>query len=50
MPVWIAFAYSYKSKPIAIVENEKLPVIASFAFPEFICMATGGLIYLKYDL
>lgn len=41
---------SDKSKPIAIVESEKSAVIASIAFPEFIWMATGGLMNLKYDL
>ena len=38
------------SKPIAIVESEKSAIIASIAFPEFIWMATGGLMNLKYDM
>lgn len=41
---------TYKSKPIALVESEKSAIIASIAFPEFIWMATGGLMNLKYDL
>jgi hypothetical protein len=41
---------SDKSKSIALVESEKTAVIASIAFPEFIWMATGGLMNLKYDL
>ena len=38
---------SDKQKTIAIVESEKTAVIASIAFPEFIWMATGGLMNLK---
>ncbi|MFV8226892.1 DUF6371 domain-containing protein [Christiangramia aquimixticola] len=41
---------SDKNKPIALVESEKSAIIASIAFPEFIWMATGGLMNLKYDL
>lgn len=41
---------SDKSKSIAIVESEKSAIIASIAFPEFIWMATGGLMNLKFDL
>ena len=39
-----------KTKPIALVESEKSAIIASIAFPEFIWMATGGLMNLKFDL
>lgn len=35
------------AKPIGIVESEKTAVIASMAFPEYIWMATGGLMNLK---
>jgi hypothetical protein len=41
---------SNKIKPIALVESEKSAIIASIAFPEFIWMATGGLLNLKFDL
>lgn len=41
---------SDQTKKIAIVESEKTAIIASIAFPEFIWMATGGLMNLKYDL
>lgn len=41
---------SDKIKSIALVESEKSAIIASIAFPEFIWMATGGLMNLKYDL
>ena len=41
---------SDKNKSIALVESEKSAIIASIAFPEFIWMATGGLMNLKYDL
>lgn len=41
---------SDKQKAIAIVESEKTAVIASIGFPEFIWMATGGLINLKRDM
>ncbi|WP_394341409.1 DUF6371 domain-containing protein [Salinimicrobium sediminis] len=38
---------SDKQKAIALVESEKTAVIASIAFPQFIWMATGGLMNLK---
>ncbi len=41
---------SDKQKPIAIVESEKTAVIASIAFPQFIWMATGGLMNLKSSM
>ncbi len=41
---------SDKNKPIALVESEKSAIIATIAFPEFIWMATGGLMNLKYDM
>lgn len=37
-------------KPIGIVESEKTAVIASIAFPQFIWMATGGLLNLKKEM
>lgn len=37
-------------KPIGIVESEKTAIIASLAFPEFIWMATGGLLNLKFEM
>ena len=42
--------YSDKNKAIALVESEKTAVIASIAFPEFIWMATGGLMNLKEEM
>lgn len=39
-----------KQKAIALVESEKTAVVASIAFPEFIWMATGGLMNLKRDM
>lgn len=41
---------SDKQKTIAIVESEKTAVIASIAFPQFIWMATGGLMNLKASM
>ncbi len=41
---------SEKNKAIAIVESEKTAVIASIAFPEFLWMATGGLMNLKASM
>ncbi|GGD99602.1 DUF6371 domain-containing protein [Planktosalinus lacus] len=41
---------SDKNKAIALVESEKTAVIASIAFPQFIWMATGGLMNLKKDM
>lgn len=41
---------SDKHKAIALVESEKTAVIASVAFPEYIWMATGGLMNLKKDM
>lgn len=41
---------SDKNKAIALVESEKTAVIASIAFPQFIWMATGGLMNLKRDM
>jgi len=41
---------SDRTKPIALVESEKTAVIASIAFPEFIWMATGGLLNLKEEM
>ncbi|WZL88277.1 DUF6371 domain-containing protein [Salinimicrobium sp. 3283s] len=41
---------SEKQKAIAIVESEKTAVIASIAFPEFIWMATGGLMNFKASM
>ncbi|MCC8358378.1 DUF6371 domain-containing protein [Salinimicrobium sediminilitoris] len=39
-----------KQKAIALVESEKTAIIASIAFPEFIWMATGGLMNLKASM
>lgn len=41
---------SDKDKTIALVESEKTAVIASIAFPQFIWMATGGLMNLKASM
>lgn len=41
---------SDQQKAIAIVESEKTAVIASIAFPQFIWMATGGLMNLKASM
>lgn len=41
---------SDKQKAIALVESEKTAVIASIAFPQFIWMATGGLMNLKSSM
>lgn len=41
---------SDKQKTIALVESEKTAVIASIAFPQFIWMATGGLLNLKASM
>lgn len=39
----------YPNKIIAIFEAPKTAVIASFYFPQFLCMAVGGLSYLTIE-